>query len=1013
MRFLGIPGLLCGIALLSPPLVAAQTVTTDRDDYPSSAGARGITTADFNRDGWLDFATANEGPHGVAVLLNGGRNGGFSHSFIPLPGGPFDLAAADLNKDGIPDIAVANADAHQIDLLFGSAGGGFSAATAIPAQWNPRAITVADMNNDGNPDLVFTLFQSNTVQVLHGDGRGAFAARTAAVPVGPQPQGVVAVDMNLDGRKDLAIANNGSTSMTILHQQANGSFSRSDLVGYHTLNVLATADFNNDGKPDVAAASTRSSVVDIYLGGAGIVRYSVTVPTGADPRGIAAADINQDGKPDLITGNRYSSTVSVLVGTGEGTFTAGTEFAAGSGSRAVAAADFDNDSRIDIASGNENGTSVTVLTNSTSLVRAGFAFSQQTLGTNSNTYSGGSTIAIADFDHDGRADFLTHGARQILRLFLGNGRQVELALERAVGDLEAADVNGDGHADIIAQLPGATLNSGDGVWILPGDGTGQFGSGVGSATSISGSQFVVTDFNGDGKRDLLAYGRSLADYQRGEVQPLVGRGDGTFTSLVPYGVAGSLAGVEVSDVNRDGKLDFIVGYNHPARIGIYRGQGDGNFGLFGTISLSQWSSFTSMVVGDVNLDGFADILGTSAVYTPGASAPFDFQLAVIAGGAGGFAEPVYARGPEFFGSHGGTRLIDLNLDGRLDLMTGVGDLLLGNGDGTFAEPHGFALAHSLDLKFGDFNNDGLPDMAHARSYGEVSLILNRRQATNSSPTADAGADRTYKYEDQFGEEDLYIPASGTDADLHRLTYQWYGPDGQPAETGPYGHLEWRSRPPGTYTFTLRADDGRGGVDEDSLLITILPLKEIVVHLRDGWAREQWQMVADGSAASGMRAYDQNLGRPKVTTPVANPQSFAMVGFIADPTQEYKLWVRLKAEGNHWANDSLWLQFNGAADAAGNPIAPWGTTTGIEVNLEECSGCGISGWGWRDEAWGQPGAIGVLTLRFPKGGWQAIQIQTREDGVSIDQIVLSAETYRTTRPGAVKNDATILPRTIFW
>jgi hypothetical protein len=79
-----------------------------------------------------------------------------------------------------------------------------------------------------------------------------------------------------------------------------------------------------------------------------------------------------------------------------------------------------------------------------------------------------------------------------------------------------------------------------------------------------------------------------------------------------------------------------------------------------------------------------------------------------------------------------------------------------------------------------------------------------------------------------------------------------------------------------------------------------------------------------------------------------------------------------------------------------------------VNLEECVNCGISGWGWEDDGWGAKDRNGVM-LRFPQGGRQTLRIQTREDGVSIDQIVLSAVKYRTVRPGTAKNDNTILSR----
>jgi len=174
----------------------------------------------------------------------------------------------------------------------------------------------------------------------------------------------------------------------------------------------------------------------------------------------------------------------------------------------------------------------------------------------------------------------------------------------------------------------------------------------------------------------------------------------------------------------------------------------------------------------------------------------------------------------------------------------------------------------------------------------------------------------------------------------------------------------------------------------------------------------WSAASDATAAGGRVVRDVNAGAVKVTTPLANPASYVDLGFPADPTQTYKLWVRLKADSDNAANDSVWLQFTNAVDASGRSFAP-GTASGIEVVLEECSGCGESKWGWRDEAWGQRDTIGTLTLRFPKGGWQTLRLQTREDGVSVDQVVLSSEQYLTTRPGTVKNDTTILPRRFFY
>jgi len=98
--------------------------------------------------------------------------------------------------------------------------------------------------------------------------------------------------------------------------------------------------------------------------------------------------------------------------------------------------------------------------------------------------------------------------------------------------------------------------------------------------------------------------------------------------------------------------------------------------------------------------------------------------------------------------------------------------------------------------------------------------------------------------------------------------------------------------------------------------------------------------------------------------------------------------------------------------AGVPVYRIGSDSALAVNLEECTNCGVSGWGWEDDGWGAVNRNGVL-LRFPDSNrfsTDYILIQTREDGVSIDQIVLSAEKYVTARPGAAKNDTTVLVQT---
>jgi hypothetical protein len=116
-------------------------------------------------------------------------------------------------------------------------------------------------------------------------------------------------------------------------------------------------------------------------------------------------------------------------------------------------------------------------------------------------------------------------------------------------------------------------------------------------------------------------------------------------------------------------------------------------------------------------------------------------------------------------------------------------------------------------------------------------------------------------------------------------------------------------------------------------------------------------------------------------------------------------LRGKADDNHWANDSVFVQFSDSVDASGVAVWRIGTSSATAVIIEDCSGCGLSGWGWQDNGYGA-GALGPL-VRFAHSGSHTLRIQTREDGLSIDQVVLSALTYLTAPPGALRNDATIL------
>ncbi len=148
--------LACAIALVVSSNAHSETLTFARNDFGSSAGARAIVAADFDRNGWPDIAQANTGRNTVTILLNH-RDTGLTRAFdVAVGAGPFDLTTGDYNRDGIPDLAVANADGNSISILLGRGDGSFARADIPAVAENPRGITTADLNHDGIADLIYS-----------------------------------------------------------------------------------------------------------------------------------------------------------------------------------------------------------------------------------------------------------------------------------------------------------------------------------------------------------------------------------------------------------------------------------------------------------------------------------------------------------------------------------------------------------------------------------------------------------------------------------------------------------------------------------------------------------------------------------------------------------------------------------------------------------------------------------------------------------------------------------------
>ncbi len=165
----------------------------------------------------------------------------------------------------------------------------------------------------------------------------------------------------------------------------------------------------------------------------------------------------------------------------------------------------------------------------------------------------------------------------------------------------------------------------------------------------------------------------------------------------------------------------------------------------------------------------------------------------------------------------------------------------------------------------------------------------------------------------------------------------------------------------------------------------------------------WAVKADSSAAGGFSIENPNLGAAKISAALATPQNYFEIKFPAYAGQPYHLWIRSKSINNAVSNDSVFVQFSDSVTDVGTAIDRIGTTSAEAVVLQACTGAVEAGWGWSDNGWcgaGKP-------IYFQTTGTHTVRVQVREDGLSIDQIVLSPQLYMTNAPGKPANDATVL------
>jgi hypothetical protein len=185
-----------------------------------------VRAGDFNRDGKLDLAVVNTGAGGfsddtVTILLGNG-DGTFRTGATYVVGShPYSAVVADFNGDGILDIATANEVSNTVGVLLGMGDGTFRPAVQYPDSPDPIWIEAGDFNHDGAVDLVTANDQGNALHVFLGNGDGTFGP-FKSFDAGTRPDSVAVGDWNGDGFLDLAATNEFTNNVAVLLNAAEG-----------------------------------------------------------------------------------------------------------------------------------------------------------------------------------------------------------------------------------------------------------------------------------------------------------------------------------------------------------------------------------------------------------------------------------------------------------------------------------------------------------------------------------------------------------------------------------------------------------------------------------------------------------------------------------------------------------------------------------------------------------------------------------------------------------------------
>jgi Big-like domain-containing protein/VCBS repeat protein len=682
------------------------------------------TAGNFTINSVTTTALAYISPNGMTVIVHDNTGKIVAgptpyNTVVSTSGGKvYGLAAADLDGDGNIDVVVASSPTGsttgQLSVFFGNGDGTFTVGPVIPVAMpvasSALGVTIDDLRAAGKIDLIAVTASNGTASGVHVFlGNGAGSRTFAADMPGPATaggQGAVTADFG-NGHKDIA-----TSFGDILIGDGTGNFTEpaAALAESQSLGVTA-ADFNQDGKIDLAFTNTTTATIDVYFGaGNGTFTFSASYPTIFGARSIEATDLDGDGFPDLFVGTaeggfywsdqNTQSFFADHLNHGDGTF---------GQSQAYPPSTY--------ATTNFSGIPV-----------------YYDVG---NFFTGGKTPDLLTFDFESTGAFLSVLKANGDGTFNRTGTNTpvtEFSAPGALVQMIAADVDGDGVGDaVFFWNPGNNTST---ATVAIGNGAGAFPTLTDYPNLPQIVIVTAVDINGDGKDDIVFIGQTGAAPTSTGLYVMLNNGNGTFKPPVLVNAQQLMNFLAVADVNGDKHPDIIVTTSGdpsvapptPGTAFLYLGNGDGTFQA--PSQLNPGSIFPGPVaIADVNGDGIPDVVfsGTNATLADGN------LVTLIGKGDGTFPQSQTTPQPNVFPTS--IAVADLNGDLKPDVILGgccgAGNfsyLALGNGDGTFGVASSgtagniFIGGSSNFLKLVDINGDGFPDLLETSNDLGTSVI---------------------------------------------------------------------------------------------------------------------------------------------------------------------------------------------------------------------------------------------------------------------------------------------------